>query len=215
MSSPQLIDDVWLAVLSFLDESYVDVLRLCGDKRLVRLIGRRTSERYYLQTRSSGSDAAIWPPRVTAASPVTDLEVTYLSWRFYPADVSGGILQLENFPRTLTRLSCHFGLCPSDDLVRPFPFCVGKLEDVPIQRAAIDAHFPHLHTFHANIWATNRDWFWLLPSSLTYFSATDRGYQFHESIPFPPNLAHLFLGSNLSSGRGAGSCVPGLCGRAL
>lgn len=187
MSSRVLAEDVWQAILGYLDQSHIHYLRCSGDPWLLGVVGRHKTAFFYRENCLTLS----WPSRVHSESLITDLSVIIVSLQ--RPNVPFTPLTLACLPKTLTKLTVETVL-PMDLALL---FSVASSFDARSKLSTLDAHLPSLHTLRLyaaeGMSAPGGIHFWMLPSSLTSFSGFSRRIVFHSEIPLPPNITHIHV----------------------
>lgn len=167
-------DDVWLQILSLLEEKDVYALISCGSPSLRRIIGKRQS--IFARGR--------WPSNVHSETPsLLELRTEDINLDARNSVVHGGHLELRHLPRTLTRLSLHVGGVS-------LPLWVVDVGHAPSQLERLGAHFPSLQSLDMSFNFRGPLCYWTLPPTLTRFSCLKPNnlLRFSHQITFPEKL---------------------------
>lgn len=172
MELANLSHDVLTELLRYLDAAHcTQKLRLTGDKVILRAVERRTSAFFFTSQKSNSV-----PSELVSLTMLRNLEIG--SSEPYKTSL---YLQIEAFPRSLTRLVLK-------DLVDiGMAFVAYDPSDSLAKIASLDEQLPLLTTL--KLTTSSRVGYWALPSALSCFHGY--GAQFHPDIALPPRLAHI------------------------
>lgn len=182
-------DDVWLQILSYLEEKDVSELYSCGNPALNRIVAKRKS---IFATRR-------WPSKINSETPMLlDLRLQNVNLSAKGSVIPNNTLELRFLPKTLTRLSLHLHTAI-------LPFWVSDVSQANAQLEQLASALPSLHTLDTSFLLDTVYAFWTLPPTLTHFSSPSFQYKlrFHHEIALPKNLKVFRTRDEIASDRAA------------